>query len=1523
MPGPHPSTLDSRKPHSSDVVEKAPPSRFTNNWSTTAPPSRLTEPHGQLYAHSSPPPPGPIGVRARAGSASTSGIPAGPAPGAILPTPPQVAVKRSRWDVKVDDGYTSQRGSTQPTRAASPTRPPPPLPPTTRPPPPPPPRDYFLTKPPTAPALDFHPRPTKKAKQSHPSTIASHVKTTRDANGEARSVDPVASTSFLPPVGPRADASRRRNSSPEQQSRRGELPYRNGTVSSASSHLGVASSPSHSNLHTKQNPVLEHPVPPDVIARNIRPPGTEDYRVVYDPALDASPIKQGKEVVYRRNGAGLSETPTDPRKALDRAGQERQIRAQKVLKYGRRLAVLEYAWDKNSTGAAPPPPPSTILVTGFPSSTTSDEIRRHFTSYGRIELQKLHYDPQTGGSLGICSIQFIDNVPRAADVDRGVQEKYDRDLRAGKAQDGSVVALEAAAKANGSKIGVRMQGQPIGIKVELDAGGKKAEAAKAAEILKRHPPKVVAPPPPPPAPTPSSYPVSLNGSQPPSVRIQAVPSQEFAAPAGMGPVLQRAFDASNQQLRHQQQNQSPHQQYNQTSHLRSNERNGSSHPSPFPPPPHHLPIPPGMPPPLPPGMPPPPPGYGAPNMGMRPPGAVLPQRPSNRFDLPPPSGPRSMRPGGPGQFTPTSIGSSHSPGHFSSLPPRPLPSEPYKPIVFSGPPVLHSTKAPSGPRGILPPGYRGAAPGKPSTMAAAIQAAVAAATKRLVQTQKKVKAREGEGELDMDLDSDAEVAKDSSESEASEPEKADDIFFHRDGRVERRKGLLRGQAPAAAIAWQASPQVLLEKLASNGHPYISIAKPTFVAARSSGSRAPPVLNGNELENFFEEWELDRTLADRNGWYITFTLAETARLAYDALNGKRFAGAALRLTYCEPAVLVPNLPAAPAVRTDFEKALQKIATLNLPKPKKTSGWTDTELVDEARDIVIRELMDSFRSDVKNRIVSGKVWEHIAAREANPSGASISSIKPEQVEARLGDSSNSLSASNPPVISLKSLPSFARRRAPAVKDNRKPSRRFSSEAPSESPDVEVPNDVASRGKQKKTNRDFSLKKKARIAQSDSEEEQSTSHGDRPLPGAKSKKPVRPKLQLDYTSSEDEASDAPTPASLIASAPLIEPPIVEVTPSNDDEATIGLSLEPVAKKKRVPKKKVVQTNEPPPDATPVILEEDIAMDDVAPGIPTPAPTDATTSSTKRALSNVGSDLEDVKAVVKQPRGRKQSKDVPMNARACSLSPEPFARGLAADEEDLFYVKLALQRLRRGAALHPTPPSSEDEDDAAPQPRHSSGCARTEGFYTVSVAEKLANRPTSNKAKAANSSAGAASGVAVSRLARANTRGLVRGMELHKKVTATDTDVLKFNQLRTRKKQLTFSRSGIEGYGLFALEPIPAGEMVIEYVGELIRQQVADRREKAYERQGIGSSYLFRVDEDLVVDATKKGNLGRLINHCCAPNCTAKIITINGEKKIVIYAKTTIMPGEEVTYDYHFPHEEVKIRCLCGHAQCRLYLN
>jgi RNA recognition motif-containing protein len=97
------------------------------------------------------------------------------------------------------------------------------------------------------------------------------------------------------------------------------------------------------------------------------------------------------------------------------------------------------------------------------------------------------------------------------------------------------------------------------------------------------------------------------------------------------------------------------------------------------------------------------------------------------------------------------------------------------------------------------------------------------------------------------------------------------------------------------------------------------------------------------------------------------------------------------------------------------------------------------------------------------------------------------------------------------------------------------------------------------------------------------------------------------------------------------------------------------------------------------------------------------------------------------------------------------------------------------------------------------------------------------------------------------------------------TNSELLKFNQLRARHKTLKFAKSGIHDWGLFALELIQDGEMIIEYVGVIIRQKVADIIEKKYEKMGIGSSYLFRLDEDFIIDATKKGNLARFINHSC----------------------------------------------------------
>ena len=40
--------------------------------------------------------------------------------------------------------------------------------------------------------------------------------------------------------------------------------------------------------------------------------------------------------------------------------------------------------------------------------------------------------------------------------------------------------------------------------------------------------------------------------------------------------------------------------------------------------------------------------------------------------------------------------------------------------------------------------------------------------------------------------------------------------------------------------------------------------------------------------------------------------------------------------------------------------------------------------------------------------------------------------------------------------------------------------------------------------------------------------------------------------------------------------------------------------------------------------------------------------------------------------------------------------------------------------------------------------------------------------------------------------------------------------------------------------------------------------------------------------------------------------------EKKIVIFAKKTLEPGDEVTYDYKFPIEDEALRCDCSAPNC-----
>jgi SET domain-containing protein len=47
-------------------------------------------------------------------------------------------------------------------------------------------------------------------------------------------------------------------------------------------------------------------------------------------------------------------------------------------------------------------------------------------------------------------------------------------------------------------------------------------------------------------------------------------------------------------------------------------------------------------------------------------------------------------------------------------------------------------------------------------------------------------------------------------------------------------------------------------------------------------------------------------------------------------------------------------------------------------------------------------------------------------------------------------------------------------------------------------------------------------------------------------------------------------------------------------------------------------------------------------------------------------------------------------------------------------------------------------------------------------------------------------------------------------------------------------------------------------------------------------------------------RGGRARFINHSCDPNCYTKIFTIDGTRKIGIYAKKAIALGQELAYDY-----------------------
>jgi len=137
----------------------------------------------------------------------------------------------------------------------------------------------------------------------------------------------------------------------------------------------------------------------------------------------------------------------------------------------------------------------------------------------------------------------------------------------------------------------------------------------------------------------------------------------------------------------------------------------------------------------------------------------------------------------------------------------------------------------------------------------------------------------------------------------------------------------------------------------------------------------------------------------------------------------------------------------------------------------------------------------------------------------------------------------------------------------------------------------------------------------------------------------------------------------------------------------------------------------------------------------------------------------------------------------------------------------------------------------------------------------------------------------------------------------------------------KLRVARSSRHGRGVFALAPIAKGTRIIEYKGKRVSWAWASRQYPEIDGEPT-HTFLFEIDDDMVIDANQAGNDARWINHSCNPNCQA----VDDGGRIFIEALRNIAAGEELGYDYHIrmperltPTLKKRWPCYCGSKNCR----
>jgi hypothetical protein len=117
--------------------------------------------------------------------------------------------------------------------------------------------------------------------------------------------------------------------------------------------------------------------------------------------------------------------------------------------------------------------------------------------------------------------------------------------------------------------------------------------------------------------------------------------------------------------------------------------------------------------------------------------------------------------------------------------------------------------------------------------------------------------------------------------------------------------------------------------------------------------------------------------------------------------------------------------------------------------------------------------------------------------------------------------------------------------------------------------------------------------------------------------------------------------------------------------------------------------------------------------------------------------------------------------------------------------------------------------------------------------------------------------------------------------------------------------------GFGLYAREPVPAGELLVVWGGRVVDFATLATLPEHRQARSV------QVEEGLYLVPVVDDDPADHVNHCCDPNAGLR-------GQIGLVALRDIEPGEEICFDYAMtdasPYDEFD--CECGAAQCRKHI-